>query len=759
MTETKPLVVVESPTKVRTLKNYLGQDYRIAATVGHIRDLPVKEIGIDIADGFKPKYRTIPGKQKIISALKKAADDAKHIYLAPDPDREGEAIAWHTADILKKKDRKFHRVLFHELTKSGIREAMASPRELDQDKYEAQQTRRILDRIVGYQISPLLWRKVKSGLSAGRVQSVTLRIICERERAIQAFEPEEYWSITAHLESDSPPPFTAKLSKKDGKKIKIPNEKTVSTILNDLSDARMIVERVQKKTIKRNPPPPFITSKLQQEAIRKLKFSAKKTMMVAQQLYEGVDLGPGEPVGLITYMRTDSTRIAAESAQEALKLIMEQFGKKFALEKPRFFKNKKKVQDAHEAIRPTSVYHTPDKVAPSLSKDQLALYRLIWQRFVASQMKEALIDQNSISIKAGPYLFSASGSIVRFPGFMTVYVTADQEIENQQRQDHLPELTEGMVLKLNKLEPKQHFTLPPPRFSEASLVKELEENGIGRPSTYAAILSTIREKGYVELLKGYFRPGELGFIVNDLLVKNFSHVFNVEFTAKMEEDLDRIEASETDALQILSRFYNPFKTELDSAETGMLSMKGIGFPTGLSCPNCKKELHIKVGKNGPFLACSGYPDCTHSRDYTRDEKGKIQPTEVSTGEISDKVCDRCGKQMVIKQGKYGKFLACSGYPGCNNTQSLNVNGAGEDTGVKCPVKDCTGNIVQRQSRRGKTFYGCSRFPNCNFATWNKPAPHACPRCGADFLVEKSTKKSGTFLTCLTEGCDYRSENL
>jgi len=374
-------------------------------------------------------------------------------------------------------------------------------------------------------------------------------------------------------------------------------------------------------------------------------------------------------------------------------------------------------------------------------------------------MKEALIDQNSISIKAGPYLFSASGSIVRFPGFMTVYMTVDQEIESQQRQDHLPELTEGMVLKLNKLEPKQHFTLPPPRFSEASLVKELEENGIGRPSTYAAILSTIREKGYVELLKGYFRPGELGFIVNDLLVKNFSHVFNVEFTAKMEEDLDRIEASETDAIQILNRFYNPFKTELDSAETGMLSMKGIGFPTGLSCPNCKKELHIKVGKNGPFLACSGYPDCTHSRDYTRDEKGKIQPIEVSNGEISDKVCDRCGKQMVIKQGKYGKFFACSGYPGCNNTQSLNINGAGEDIGVKCPEKDCTGNIVQRQSRRGKTFYGCSRFPNCNFATWNKPAPHACPRCGADFLVEKSTKKSGTFLTCLTEGCDYRSENL
>ena len=758
MAETKPLVVVESPTKVRTIKKYLGKNYNVAATVGHIRDLPPKEIGIDIENGFKPKYRTIPGKQKVITTLKKAASNAEDIFLAPDPDREGEAIAYHTAEVLKKKGRKFHRVLFHELTKTGIQAAMAAPQKLDQDKYEAQQTRRILDRIVGYQVSPLLWRKVKSGLSAGRVQSVTLRIICERERAIQAFESEEYWSITAHLESDSPPPFTAKLTRKDNKKIKIADEKTASAILDELSGKQMIVDKVRKKTTKRNPLPPFTTSKLQQEAIRKLRFSAKKTMVVAQQLYEGIDLGPGDPVGLITYKRTDSTRIATEAAVEALQLVEEKYGKAYALDKPRYFKNRKKVQDAHEAIRPTSVYHTPEQIAASLSKDQLALYRLIWQRFMASQMAQALIDQNSISIKAGPYLFNASGSTVKFPGFMTVYTTADQEIENQERKDDLPKLAEGAVLTLNKLEPKQHFTLPPPRFSEASLVKELEENGIGRPSTYANILSTIREKGYVDLLKGYFRPSELGFIVSDLLVASFPDVFDVEFTAKMEENLDRIESAEAHADQILSHFYHSFKTNLDSAEAGMLSMKGVGFPTDIECPTCGKQLHIKVGKNGPFIACSGYPECTYSSNYERDEKGQVAPIETQIEEVSDKVCDRCGKQMVIKQGKYGKFLACNGYPDCSNTQSLNANGTGEMTGVSCPTEGCDGEIAQKQSKRGKIFYGCNRYPKCNFATWDKPVPQPCPKCGAPFMLEKTTKKSGTFFTCRTEGCGYRSES-
>jgi DNA topoisomerase-1 len=751
----KPLIIVESPTKIRTIKQYLGNKYNVAATVGHIKDLPVKEMGIDVENGFKPKYINIPGKQKVIRTLKQAAGNATDVYLAPDPDREGEAIAWHASEILKKKGRTFYRVLFHELTKNAIIEAIASPKKLHKNKYEAQQTRRILDRLVGYQISPLLWRKVKGGLSAGRVQSVALRIICERERAIWAFESEEYWSITAHLEGDTPPPFTAKLVKHKGKKIKIPGEKESSDIVNELSGKNFVIEKVLKKTRKRNPLPPFITSKLQQEAIRKLRFTARKTMMIAQQLYEGVVLGSGEPVGLITYMRTDSTRIAKESAIEALELINRRFGKEYAPDKPRFFKNRKKVQDAHEAIRPTSVFNTPEKVASHLSKEQLSLYRLIWQRFVASQMQPAIINQVAVSIQSGDYLFSANGSLVKFPGFMALYMSVDEEIESEKKTKQLPELSEGMILKLLQLEPKQHFTMPPPRFSEASLVKELEENGIGRPSTYAAILSTIRGKGYVDLTKGYFIPGELGFIVNDLLVENFPEVFDVAFTARMEDDLDLVESSEINSLDILTRFYDPFKKKLDEALNGMLSMKGVGIPTGLLCPECNKELNIKVGKNGHFLACSGYPDCTYSRDYIRDEKGKVKPVEPSMDEITEKVCNKCGKPMVLKTGRYGKFLACSGYPDCKNTESVISSGNGKKIGVHCPEKDCSGDLVERKSKRGKLFYGCSSFPKCTFATWDKPVDKQCPDCGAPFLVEKTTKKQGTFQTCLKKGCGYQ----
>ncbi|RLC29933.1 type I DNA topoisomerase, partial [Candidatus Woesebacteria bacterium] len=726
---TKPLVVVESPTKVRTLKNYLGKNYNVAATVGHIKDLPQKEMGIDIEKEFRPKYKAIPGKQKIITSLKKAAGDAVDVYLAPDPDREGEAIAWHTAEVLKKKGRRFHRVLFHELTKNAILSAIASPEALNQSKYEAQQARRILDRLVGYEISPLLWRKVKSGLSAGRVQSVAVRIICERERAIQAFETEEYWTITALLEGNLPPSFKAKLVKKKGKKIHIPDEKTAVAILKELSDTTFLVEKVIKKTVKKNPQPPFITSKLQQEAIRKLRFSAKKTMMVAQQLYEGIELGQGEPLGLITYMRTDSVRIAKDAAREAFSLIRERFGDKYTLDKPRVYKNRKKAQDAHEAIRPTSVFHTPESVSPYLSKDQLNLYRLIWQRFVASQMKEALINQNSVSIKAGSYQLNAFGSTIQFPGFMALYRSADDEIESEieTKKDHLPDLSEGMVLKLDKLEHKQHFTVPPPRFSEASLVKELEENGIGRPSTYATILTTIREKGYVGWAKGYFIPSELGFIVNDLLVKSFPDVFDVAFTAKMEDDLDRVEAAEVESLEVLTRFYHPFKKELDSALKDMLSLKSVGVPTDLNCPLCNEKLHIKVGKNGHFLACTGYPACTYSSNYERDEKGNIHPLGPSVEEVSDETCEKCGKSMVKKQGKYGSFLACSGYPECKNTRSLNSISPEMSTGIGCPVNDCNGMIVQKTSKRGKTFYGCNRFPGCDFALWDKPVPGECPK--------------------------------
>ena len=750
----KPLVVVESPTKVKTIKKYLGSAYNVAATVGHIKDLPPKEMGIEIEAGFKPQYRTIPGKRKVITTLKKAAGDATEIFLAPDPDREGEAIAWHAAEVLKKKGRRFYRVLFHELTRNAILEAMANPEELNQNKYEAQQARRILDRLVGYQVSPLLWRKVKGGLSAGRVQSVAVRIICDRERAIQAFEAEEYWSITADLEGPEPPLFSAKLVKHKNRKIKIPNEQAAKAIMAELQGADYRVFKVLQKTSKRNPPPPFTTSKLQQEAIRKLRFTARKTMTVAQQLYEGIELEAGEPVGLITYMRTDSTRIANEAAEEALAHIRHQFGQEYAIAKPRFFKNRKKAQDAHEAIRPTSVQLTPAKVAPHLSKDQAALYELIWKRFVASQMQQALVDQNTISIEARAYLFTASGSSIRFPGFMTLYMTVDEELENAKKKHTLPELKEGTNVKFHRFDPKQHFTMPPPRFSEASLVKELEENGIGRPSTYANILSTIRDKGYVDLVKGYFQPYELGFIVNDLLVDNFADIFNVDFTARMEDYLDRVEAAELDLQTVLTQFYEGFTKELEAATQEMLSLKGVGLPTGLKCPKCDHELHIKVGRNDHFLACSGYPECTYSRDYTRDEKGRIHPIEIAEDEISDKQCATCGRPMVIKQGKYGKFLACSGYPECKHTESLASNNNGKETGVPCPQENCDGQIVQKSSKRGKVFYGCNRYPECTFAIWDKPVDKPCPVCNAPFLIEKSTKRKGDFLACYQKECGY-----
>jgi len=752
----KPLVVVESPTKVKTLKKYIGKDYTIVASVGHIKDLPSKELGIDIENGFKPIYKNIPGKQKVIAALKKAANDVADIYLAPDPDREGEAIAHHIADILKQKGRKFHRVLFHELTKKGVEEAMKSPEVLHKNKYKAQQARRMLDRIVGYQISPILWRKVKGGLSAGRVQSVAVRIICERERSIQAFNPEEYWSITAYLINDDSPPFSAKLVKKDGEKCIIPNVTVSTSILNDLSEEKFIVQQIKKKTTKRNPLPPFTTSKLQQESIRKLRFSAKKTMTIAQQLYEGIDLGPGEPEGLITYMRTDSTRISGEAAQEALKMIQARFGDAYTLDTPRFFKNRKKAQDAHEAIRPTSVYNTPEKVEPFLSKDQFSLYTLIWKRFVASQMKQALINNVSVSIRAGSYDFTASGSTIKFPGFMTLYMAADDETENKDEKQEpvLPEMKEGKALNLDRLEPKQHFTMPPPRFSEASLVKELEENGIGRPSTYATILSTIRSKGYVELIKGYFRPSELGFIVNDLLVQCFPKVFDVDFTAKMEDDLDRIESSKIEYIEILNRFYTPFSKEVDSAAECMLSIRGVGFETELKCPECSNHLHIKIGKNGHYLGCAGYPDCSYTRNYTRDEKGNVKPIEPAQGEVTDKVCDKCQKPMIMKSGKYGDFFACSGYPDCKNTQSIHSNNNGKPIGITCPETGCAGDIVEKKSKRGNVFFGCSNYPNCTFASWDKPVDKKCPDCGADFLVEKSTKKKGAYLMCISKNCGY-----
>lgn len=751
----KPLLIVESPTKVRTLKKYIGNEFDVTATAGHIKDLPPKKIGIDIENDFTPEYQVISGKQKTIKSLKDAAKNKDTIYLAPDPDREGEAIAFHTAEVLKKKDRKFYRILLHELTKNGIKESITKPLELDRNKYDAQQTRRILDRLVGYQISPLLWKKIQRGLSAGRVQSVAVRMICEREREIHIFEAEEYWHITALLSKlDDNEKFEAKLSKKNNKKFPIPNEAVAKSVLSDIEGRDFIVDKIKKKTINKSPQPPFITSKMQQDSIQKLRFSAQKTMTVAQQLYEGIELGTEGHTGLITYMRTDSTRVSKEATDEAFSWIGENIGKEYAPNAPRVFKNKNKAQDAHEAIRPTSVYRTPDKVKNFLSSDQYRLYELIWRRFVASQMSNAKINQVSAEIKVSDYIFTASGSTTVFKGYMAVYQSENSKVKDTKL---LPLLDENEKLIKNQITPSQHFTQPPPRYSEASLVKALEENGIGRPSTYATILSTIKSKGYVVLEKRRFYPSELGFIVNDLLVENFPEILNVDFTAKFEDDLDKIENADQNILKVLKNFYKRFEQTLELADEKMLNIKGVGLSTGMKCPDCKEgSLNIKVGKNGPFIACDKYPECTFSSNYERDEKGNIKLVKQ---EIPDSVkdankdCPECGKKLVVKQGRFGPFFACSGYPDCKHTESLPSAHENSKTGVKCP--DCNnGEVVEKRSRRGKVFYGCNKYPDCKFALWDKPVNKQCPLCSEKFLVEKETKKQGKMLKCLNRECGF-----
>ena len=752
----KPLIIVESPTKIKTLKKYVGNEFQVAASAGHIRDLPVKSLGIDVENNFTAEYVNIKDKSTVIANLKKIAKECEDIYLAPDPDREGEAIAFHIMDILKKKDRRFHRVLIHELTQKGIEDALKNPLDPDVNKYNAQQARRKLDRLVGYQISPLLWQKIQRGLSAGRVQSVTVKIICDREREIRRFVPEEYWTITADLMAKNPPVFNAALIKVRQKKARITTGAQAEKIVADLETASFVVDEIKNKTVRRNPLPPFITSKLQQDAINRLKFSAKKTMVVAQQLYEGIDIGTGGPEGLITYMRTDSTRIAPEAAQEALSLIAGTFGKEYAMARPRYFKNKNKAQDAHEAIRPTSVFNTPEKIRPHLTQDQYTLYDLIWKRFVASQMAQAVIDQKSILIKAGDHLFSVSGSTVTFSGFMALY---DMQ-ENAQGNDiqALPNVNETDELTCEKIISKQHFTKPPPRFSEASLVKELEKNGIGRPSTYASIISVIQDKGYVELVKRYFVPSELGFIVNDLLVASFPDLLEVSFTAQMETNLDNVESGTLDEIELLTQFYDVFSKTLEEARHQMISVKGVGIKTELSCPSCRHPLHIKIGKNGHFLACSAYPDCAFTSNYTRDDKGCIAVVEKQVDDTPVKDCPKCGKPMVQKEGRFGLFLACTGYPECTHTESMMSENFHKDIGVNCMEPGCSGRIVEKKSKRGKIFYGCSRYPDCKFATWDRPVDKSCPQCSAVFLVEKETKREGRFLKCLTPKCGYK-ENI
>ena len=803
----KSLVIVESPAKAKTINKFLGRNFIVRASMGHVRDLPKSKLGVDVEHGFVPDYVVIPKKKKVLSELKSEAKKAEAIYLAPDPDREGEAISFHLAEELGGKNGKVHRILFNEITKKAIQEAIAHPLEIDQDKVDAQQARRVLDRLVGYQISPLLWEKVRRGLSAGRVQSVALRIVCEREREIQAFQKEEYWSIHADLEGKKPPPFVAKLTKADGKTIELKDEASSTTVADELAKSDFTVKKVTAKERRRNPVPPFITSKLQQEGARKLGFTAKRTMMVAQRLYEGIELGKEGPVGLITYMRTDSTRVADEAVEEVRKFIVERYGEEMLPAKPNVYKSKKGAQDAHEAIRPTSSFRDPESIAPYLDRDELKLYRLIWNRFVASQMPPAVFDETIAEIEAGRYLLRARGSVLKFNGFLAIYEEGkdddpskkETEAEEQAKADgpkQLPPLTEGDLLKLLAIKPEQHFTQPPPRFTEASLVKELEEKGIGRPSTYASILSVLIDREYVNKVEKKFVPTELGFLVTDLLLGSFSDIMAIEYTAQMEELLDEIEEGRANYLTTIDGFYQKFKKDLEDAQKNMTNVKAMEVETEEVCDKCGKPMVIKWGRFGHFLACSGYPECRNTREIQNyQDKDSADPDA-----FQDEECEKCGRAMVLKKGRYGQFLACSGYPDCKNTRRI-LRGAdgtletkkdqlldekcpkcenqlvikhgryGEFTacsaypdckyikqkevGVSCPKENCPGQVVERRSRRGKLFYGCSEYPNCDFTSWYMPVKEPCPECGYPVLFEKTTKRDGPHLACTQDGCGFK----
>lgn len=735
----KSLLIVESPTKVKTLAKFLGNEFSIKASVGHIKDLPKKELGVDLDNNLAPTYVVIEGKEKVLRDLKKAAKTADRIYLGPDPDREGEAIAWHIAEELNGKSDKVFRVEFNEITEKAVTEAIEHPRKIDMNLVDAQQARRILDRLVGYKLSPLLWRKVRRGLSAGRVQSVAVRLVVDREKEIEAFKPREYWSVTANLEGKEPPPFDAKLFNIDDKKADISNEDEVNNILADLEGKSFSVKKIDKKKRRRSPAPPFITSTLQQEAARKLRFTAKKTMMIAQQLYEGTELGGEGSVGLITYMRTDSVRIASEAQQEARALIRGEFGKDFLPQKPPVYKSKKSAQEAHEAIRPTSVIRIPGSIKGYLTKDQHNLYNLIWNRFIASQMHNALLEQTSIDIEAGKYIFRATGSVITFPGFMKLYTESGES--GPEDEDLLPSLSEGDMLKTLGITPKQHFTQPPPRYSEASLVKELEARGIGRPSTYASILGTIQDRKYTEKTEGRFKPTELGALVSDLLVERFSELMDYNFTANMENNLDSIEEGGLKWVDIVMDFYRPFDKVLTEAMETLGKVKPKDIPTDEVCDKCGKPMVIKWGRHGRFIACTGYPDCKNTKPL---DENNGKPAEVQE---TDEKCEKCGSPMVLKSGRFGRFLACSKYPECKTTKAIS-------TGIRCPEDG--GDIVERRTKKGKLFFSCGNYPKCKFATWYKPVKKSCPSCGSDMLVEKHTKK-GDYLACVKKDCKYRED--
>jgi DNA topoisomerase I len=739
----KSLLIVESPTKVNTLKKIVGKDFIIKASVGHLKDLPKKKLGVDVDNDFAPEYITIRGKGKILQELKTAAKKCDTIYLAPDPDREGEAIAHHIgSEVARFTKGKIYRVTFNEITKKAVLAAIANPTELNVNRVNAQQARRILDRLVGYKISPILWKKVHRGLSAGRVQSVALRIVCEREREILAFEPREYWSITLELEGSQKPQFQAKLFKVDGEKAEVANKAEADKVLKGLEGAKPVLEDIVKKERKRNPSAPFITSTLQQEASRKLNFSPKKTMMLAQRLYEGIAMGKKGTVGLITYMRTDSVKLSDQALEEVRAFIPEKYGKEYLPAKPNLYKSKKSAQEAHEAIRPTDVQLEPSAIKDNLEKDMFRLYQLIWSRFVSCQMVPAVLDTTQFDIQAGSYLFRSNGSILKFAGFMKVYVESDDDskegVKSEGRDEDrlLPELEKGETLKVHEVLPEQHFTQPPARFSEAMLVKELEDKGVGRPSTYASIISVIKDRDYIQNVERRLQPVELGFMINDLLVENFPDIMTTEFTAKMESQLDDIEEGKLEWVDALKSFYIPFKADLEKAEEKMKDFKAQVEETDEVCEKCEQPMIIKWGRFGKFMACSGYPECKNTRDLgEKGEKGEAAKPDEVEGE-----CELCKSPLIVKRGRFGKFIACSTYPDCKFTRPIGL-------GIACPEESCEGEIASRRSKKGRTFYGCTKYPDCKFTSWDKPIGEACPECKNPFLIEKWKKNEDPSVLC------------
>jgi len=802
MASKKSLVIVESPAKANTINKYLGKEFVVKASLGHVKDLPKSKLGVDVDNDFEPVYEVIPGKEKIIKELRAAAKGADRILLAADPDREGEAICQHLLEILDGNKAEVFRVLFNEITPKAIRAAVEKPGRINQHIVDAQQARRILDRLVGYQISPLLWDKVRRGISAGRVQTVALRMIVEREREISAFVPEEYWSILAKLEAQQPPQFGARLVKIKGKTAEVKSQAEADFILQAVKQSDFIVESVTTKEKKRNPVPPFTTSKLQQDAARRLRFTVKKTMMLAQRLYEGIELGEEGRIGLITYMRTDSPRVSDEALEMVRSYVSDVYGGPYLPEKPVFYKGKKDAQDAHEAIRPTFVGRTPDDLKAFLSEDELKLYRLIWTRFVASQMNPAVYDQTTVDISVKDYLFRENGRVMKFDGFLKVYEeSSDDEIHAKPTGDEeedisLPPLTVGEKLRLLEITPRQHFTEPPPRFTEASLVKALEEKGIGRPSTYATILTTIQDREYVTRDQGKFRPTELGTVVTDMLVKHFEDIFDIQYTARMEEELDDVEDGKTTWVEALDEFYKKFAKDLKKASKNMENLKAQEIPTDEVCEKCGSPMVKKWGQFGSFLACSAYPECKNTKELPSDEPPKDGE---AAAESEPEPCENCGKPMALKRGRFGQFLACTGYPECKTTRKIaqgtqspkkpdvvldeTCPKCGEaklvmkdgrfgqftscsnypkckyikpkTVGVPCPKPGCGGELIERRSKRGKVFYGCLKYPDCDFVVWNKPVPEQCPECHAPYLLEKSTKKEGLVRYCNEESCSYK----